>query len=69
MKLLSLGFACLAVAAVLASASVQAASRQTCLAAVRDKRPCAGTRNASPERNACFTAAMQRCRKGGPGAI
>lgn len=57
--------------AVLAYASVQAAAEKVegCRAAIQAKRPCMGTRNASPARTACYRAAMERCKANGPGAI
>lgn len=62
---------CLAVAFIAIDAPTQAsaASREACRAAVRDKRPCAGMRRASPGLSACFRSAMERCMKGGPGSI
>lgn len=50
-------------------AEAAGASRETCRAAITAQRACRGYRLASPGLTACFRAAMQRCRKGGPGTI
>ena len=68
MKIISI---CLAIAmiAIYVPTQAVAASRDACRAAVRDKHPCAGMRHGTPALAACFRSAMERCMKGGPGAI
>ena len=61
----------LAFAAVLFCVSAQAegTDQATCYKAVRAKRPCMATRPNTPAKTNCLTAAMQRYKQGGPGAI
>jgi len=57
--------------AVLASAPVHAAGANaaTCRKAIQAKKTCVGARPASPQRQACFQAAMARCKAQGVGAL
>jgi len=65
--IVALGLFISAVAGTKAEAA--GASRETCRAEIASQRACRGNRLASPGLTACFRAAMQRCMKGGPGAI
>ena len=68
MKTISIGLAFLFVLFSV-SAQAQGGKVDACRAAIQEKRPCANTRNASPARSQCFSAAMQRCKANGPNAI
>jgi transposase len=68
MKAISIGLAFLFVL-LSAPPRAQGAGVEICRAAISEKRPCAGTRLASPARSQCYRAAMQRCRANGSAAI
>jgi hypothetical protein len=68
MKLIAAAFA-LTVVLLSAPAHAQAGAGQACRAALHAKAPCRTTRLNTPARTACFKAAMERCKRDGPGAI
>jgi hypothetical protein len=68
MKLIAVAFA-LIVVLLSTPAYAQGVGGQACRAALQAKAPCRATRLNTPARTACFKAAMERCKRDGPGAI
>ena len=71
MKIIPIALGLFVTVLVFASSSAQAkgADEATCRAAIQAKHACKGNRPHSPGMSACIQAALQRCQKGGPGAI